>query len=461
MGMIKNSKKTLVLFVMIWASGIASSADAAVEPKHYAHLYKLNTSLEGAIYRLHLPRFVYEGLLQSQRHDLAVFNANAEIVPFAVREATPTYLVSEQLYYVPFYELPPQSRTWNIAEFIDAHARTGAGGRATSAESGDNSAEISERRYLLDFSSIAASAGGIRHELRLRLPDTELSAQLSIFDSANLRDWDSLLTDAPLVKLRNAATLLAGDRVELPRAPQRYVLLRIRDIDQSFELKGVDYSVSSRSSSIREESAYVEGTPTEVDNIFAVEYDVLGAFPISKINFVLQEPGFHRVRYFSRTEAKSTWQMRGNMELSKIMNHDGSVRSNTPIPINMREDRYWRIEFEGAPPNVTPKMKFGWRPGELFFLTQGGGPYILAFGSPKRNVALQDASFLQDADAMKAEIGFSVAPIHSPALVAEDKISDEEATWQRYLVWIFLVTGSLLLSAMALKLVIEGQRSHT
>jgi len=124
----------------------------------------------------------------------------------------------------------------------------------------------------------------------------------------------------------------------------------------------------------------------------------------------------------------------------------------------MCEDRYWRVEFEGTFSGAPPKMKMSWRPGEVFFLAQGGGPYVLAFGSPLKNIVFRNASFLKDADAAEAEIGSPVDPAQNPALTPGGEKAGTgrgpkgESEWQRYLVWGLLVAGGLTLSVMALKL---------
>jgi hypothetical protein len=457
--MMKYLRKNLTILFVLLALSAVSSAGVAAEtmdkPRTFVHSYELITTLEGAIYRFTLPGYVYKGLIQSQMRDLAVFNAREEIVPFAIREAAPVYRVAERPERsMPFYELPHESRAENSVEPLDVYVQTGANGQIVSVKSGNKNKEVRERRYILDFSAAHTDRGEIiKRGLRLTLPDVKLSAKLSVFESANLRDWNPLLTDAPLLQLKNEASRLTSDSVELPRTPRRYVLLRIWDVDQSFELKGVGYSVSVRNTSIREEeSTYIDGTfVTDAAKVSAVEYDALGAFPISKVNFELKEPGFYRITYFSRPEAKGNWSMRGKMELSMIANQYGSMKTNEPVSINMCEDRYWRIVFEGTFSGLPPEMKIIWHPSDVFFLAQGGGPYVLAFGSSLKNKNLQNASFLKDANALEAKIGSYIDRGQDAELTTVENVF-EDAEWQRYLVLILLVMGGMLLSFMALKL---------
>ncbi|MDR1979232.1 MAG: DUF3999 domain-containing protein [Synergistaceae bacterium] len=461
---------SLCLAALFFGDRAAASEAVRTSLKDFVHARELKTTLEGVLYRAPLPQFVYEGL-RSQRQDLAVFNANGEIVPFVVRAIPPMEEISSQPDLpVPFYELPPDAKTGPQTQnsspgALDVYVETGAGGRIVSVASGAEDSEPRDRRYLLDFSSIISTISAISateggnteaHELRLLVPENvTLSAELSVFQSENLRDWSPLLENAPLIRLQNQNTRLASDRIALPHAPERYLLLRIRGAGTPFALKEIRYFSSLRHRVVREDFAFFEGSAAE--NI--VEYDALGGFPASRINFVLQEPGLYKVRYFSRPDEASSWVPRGRAELSMMRNPvmgTPPVLSNSDIPIDLCEDRYWRVEFENAFSGATPKMKIVWRACELFFLAQGKAPYILAFGSSQKGLNLQNASLIRDGQptALEAEIGPPVAPDKNLALTPGGEKAGLERNdgWQRYLVWGLLVLGSLILSAMAWKL---------
>jgi hypothetical protein len=435
-------------------------------PKDFAHARELKTTLDGAVYRVTIPRFVYEGLIQSQMKDLAVFNANGEIVPFVVTETPPVTEISARPdRSVPFYELPPDARTGirdarenssrSAVGPLDIYVKTGADGQViaiTGSGTGDGASSASrDRRYLLDFSSMPdEDAEGRR--LHLSFPeDATLTAVLSLFKSPNLRDWSPILRGSPLIRLSKNGERLTSDSVELPEAPGRYILLQVEGVDSAFNLKDIRYSSTVKTRALREESASFEGKADVKEPV--VEYDTLGAFPIASLNFELQEPGLYRVRYFSRPDTTSEWTSWGGMELAMIREPSG-VRLNPAVSFTSpRGDRYWRIQFESSFSGTPPKMKIAWRTSEVFFLAQGSSPYILAFGSPRKDLALQNISLSRDRQlsALDAEIG---PEPHQGSLLAPggEEAARGESQWQRYLVWGLLVFGGLLLSAMAWKL---------
>ncbi|MDR2527904.1 MAG: DUF3999 domain-containing protein [Synergistaceae bacterium] len=449
----KNAELALCAFLLLSAAAEGARTPARQEKptpvtlKDFIHAVELKTAMDGAIYRFVLPKSVYEGLVQSQRVDLAVFNASGEVVPFAVTEPPARGTVERAEHAVPFYELPARLESPGASPVgpIDIYVRTGADGQVVSVTGGGGGGEA--RLYLLDFSSVRLGENALGHTLTLSLPDdvTGLSAQMSFFESSNLRDWSSFLTDAPLIQLRNEDSRLTRDSVELPRAPRRYLLLRIKGAH--FSLKGVRYSATLRSASVYEEEGVARPG-------VALGYDLLGAFPVLKVNFVLREPGFYRARYLSRPQEDGPWQTRGELRLMMIRNPDGSVTSNLPVPVDPRlEHRHWRLEFDGAFSGAPPEMRYFWRPREVFFLAQGRAPYILAFGSSRKGLALQDASFLSGVQATEAEIGPPIDPGKTPDLApGGEEAGRGETEWQRYLVWALLAFSGSLLSAIAWKL---------
>ncbi len=457
----------IVAFFPIPAWTASPVPDRPVTLKDFVHARELETKIEGAFCKFPLSPEVYRGLSQSQNRDLAVFNSNGETVPFVVLPVSPIYDISmsQSDLTVPFFELPPEENapvSSGVAP-VDIYVRTGTDGQVVEIRGNTPRGEARDRRYLLDFSSVIAGENADSHHLVLFVPeDMKLNAEIDVFGSANLRDWSPVLRSVPLLQLQNRDARLASNVIDLPDAPQRYLLLKIRGLDSTFVLKDVRYSFKAQSSLIRDEREIFDGTPTADRR--AVEYDLGGAFPVSKINFVLQEPGLYRVHCSSRADANAPWRPAGPMELSMIRESATSVRANASINIDTREDRYWRVEFESAFSGPPPKLKINWRPFEVYFLAQGRGPWILAFGSSRKGLNLQNSSLAQDrqlrTSATEVGIGVPLDPDKNLSLAPGGERAGQErfggVDWQRRLVWGLLALGALLLSAMALKLLKSG-----
>lgn len=452
-----------------WAAAVAPGVTTL---KDFVHARELKTTLEGALHKVPIPEFVYKGLIQSQHRDLAVFNAIGETVPFVVDTMSPIYdtSASQSGLSVPFFELPAEGAGQSGAVGpLDIYVRTGVQGQVVEVKGAPAPKNgPGDRRYLLDFSSLATNEAATSYSLQLSVPEgMKLAAEVSVYQSGNLRDWEPVVSGAPLIQLQNKDASLASDSVRLPAVPSNYLLLQIKNVDAAFELQDVRYSFTSHSSLIKDERTLFEGVLTEDKR--AVEYDTSGAFPVSKVNFVLQEPGLYKVRYSSRADRQSPWHPIGSMELSMIREPSSkpespSVRMNPSVSLDAREDRYWRIDFDKAFSGLPPKMRIGWRSCEVYFLAQGRAPYFLAFGSSRKGLSLQNPSLLQDkslrASAAEAEIGAPVDPSRESFLAPGGEKAGSErfdgVEWQRYLVWGLLVLGGFLLSGMAWKLMKNG-----
>ncbi|MDR3229868.1 MAG: DUF3999 domain-containing protein [Synergistaceae bacterium] len=437
-------------------SGTAATDSEKVGPKDFAHANELKTTLEGALYRLPIQRPVYEGLVRSQNRDLAVFNADGEVVPFIVRPLSPVRDASASNLSVPLFELPPGPEG-REGDFADIYVRTGATGNVVEVRGRSEAAPrgASSRRYLLDFSSLSEATGNTdSHRLQLSVAGGgDLKAGVTVFRGTNLRDWTSILKDAPLVRLRNGDARLENTGIDLPNAPDRYLLLKIDGVDTAFELREVHYSCVSRSTLIQEERAVFEGKVA--DDGKSAEYVLPGAFPVSKVNFVLRNPGLYRVRIGSRPDVNAPWRPAGTMELSMIRESASPVRTNASVAVDMREDRYWRVDFDRTFSGPPPKIAIFWRASEVCFLAQGRAPYILAFGSSRENLNLQNASLTgngQFAPAAESELGASVSLAAVFSVPEAELEGHSGGAWQRYVVWGLLLLGALLLSGMAWKL---------
>ena len=451
----------------------AENKPRPVSLKDFSHTYQLKTELEGALYKVLLPEFVYSGLVHSQNRDLAVFNSNGELVPFVVFPASPVYdnsSVSRVETSIPFFELPVEEDVREDVGPVDIYVRTSKEGQVVEVKGGSTSGALSasrNRRYFLDFTSLDTSipsGNSAFHRLELSVPDeSELNVTVDVFQSENLRDWSPILQGAPLIQLQNRNSRFANNSFDLPRAPRRYLLLRINNVDAPFVLRGVNYSSSVTESRLIEKNEFTTFAGTAAQDRLSVEYDTKGAFPVSKVNFVLQEPGFYKVHYSARSDKKGNWRQLGSMELSLIRESASSLRSNSSENVDLRENRYWRIEFEqpfSGP--LLPEMKINWHASEVYFLAQGKPPYILAFGSSREDLRLQNTSFAQDqalrTGATETEIGEplnnEITVVSTKEIEREEISSDRE--WERYVVWVVLVLGALLLAGIALKLLKSG-----
>ena len=90
---------------------------------------------------------------------------------------------------------------------------------------------------------------------------------------------------------------------------------------------------------------------------------------------------------------RTPWRTVGVTELFRIRDSETSSRTNAPVDTGVHEDRYWRLDFEGSLSAPPPRLRIGWNAGTVYFLAQGKGPWILAFGGLRRDMAPQSPIF--------------------------------------------------------------------
>ena len=259
----------------------------------------------------------------------------------------------------------------------------------------------------------------------------------------------------PLLRLRRGDARLDRSEIELPRHPGRYLLLRVRGVDPTFALAEVRCSRLLQRRASEDGSAEFDGVVTPDHR--AVEYDLGGAFPVTQLDFVLQEPGLYGARCSSRPDPWTPWRAAGSAVLFRVR-ETGTLRTNAAMSVGRCEDRYWRLDFDRDFSAVPPRLRVGWHSGTLYFLAQGRAPWILAYGSARKDLALQSPYLLQDvrpSAAVEAKVGAPVNPNPAGEGLRADR-DRPDGEWQRRLAWGLLLLGAVLLSTIAWKLLRSG-----
>lgn len=333
----------------------------------FAHVLEIAGAEEGALCRLRLPTGVYAGLARSQTEDLVVLDARGEPVSFAAEPGHPIpqgppVLVETE---VPCFELSPAGQGAGPSEF---RIKAQLGDRLIELQGTAPEARRGERRYLLDLSELSPAGPSDRYRLLLASDGMKPGARADVLMSVDLKRWREVVSDVPL----------EAGALELPRAPTRCLLLRVRGAGDGFALQGASCTYRVWGHAIEGGFADFSGVLTEDRR--AAEYDTGGAWPVTRVQFLLSEPGRRRARCLSRSDIRGPWQLVGRAELYLARGRLGAEQRNGPIPVHLREDRHWRVEFDSALMEEPPLLRAWWSAGTVLFRAQGPGPWSLAFG---------------------------------------------------------------------------------
>jgi hypothetical protein len=197
--------------------------------------------------------------------------------------------------------------------------------------------------------------------------------------------------------------------------------------------------------------------PVTEQGTLRYHYDSKGLFPVDQLNVHLPEHNsLAQLSVFSKANEEAAWRLRASL-LAYRLTVDGVNFDSGRKNISLNRDRFWRIETEdlGGGTDQAPILELGWLPGQLVFMAQGDEPYTLVYG----RAGLQAARYQVDR-LLKAVDPLSEKKLVMTAQAGPQKIiggrgmlePDSKLPWGRWLLWLALVAGVLVVGTMALKL---------
>ena len=185
-----------------------------------------------------------------------------------------------------------------------------------------------------------------------------------------------------------------------------------------------------------------------------LQFELLAPYRALHMSLTSDRPGvFSRLHIRSRDDAEEAWRQRGEMTLSTLENSPNQAFALEQH--SYRRDRSWQIEAE-PPLDHLPELELEVVQDTLVFLAQGEPPWQLRVGS-------REAGIRQLAPSSLNELSQSIGPIwqwpeirvSAPERIGDDSLLEpptEPIEWSRYLLWLVLVVGSLLVIVMAVRL---------
>lgn len=451
------------------AAGVAAAADRTLADE-FGTEFAINYADEGGLYRLPLTDEVFHAIRHSYKEDLAVFDASGNVAPFIVRRrlwGTPAPQPVAQGAQVPVFALPGDEEAMSR---MDVTIKTGAEGRVIEVkDTVAQRAADGAKRYLLDLSDIIRNlpnrdkieSGKLSLDLGGK---TNALSSVTILGSSNLKDWRTVNEREPLVRLNGGNHRLESRALTLPGAPDRYIILQIEE-GGSVSITGAlveFYFTPQPETRLESDTAVFKGRDKANRNVFFYEAD--GVFPVEEISLRLASPGIYPVELLSRASNDDIWLRVGRLMLSLIRTPSGA-RMNVSVKITPPLERaFWAVSFDAAPAgNNPPTLELRWHPLEIVFLAQGKAPYTLRAGRAATNNGYQSPQLLRETlrefpehDISDATLGEAVSRVISPV----EERAPENLEWQRYLMWGVLLSGALMLSWIAWRLLQKDRQKN-
>lgn len=400
-----------------------------------------------------VPGAVYQGVTRADLGDVRVFNAEGLPVPhaFCAAPAMVEPTITEQS--LPVFELREAAANATNGTRIELQTAGGTQVNVLEAAPGQPVA-ANGRIHIIDARDSDDPVRAIQFEWQS--PDGASQVQVSIEASDDLDRWRVLVPASTLLLATRGDQQLRRERIELPR--QSYDYLRVQRIDGGPPL-GINRVVAERVGAVQEiEPEWFMATMLSVDDPKILFFDTGRRAPVTYARLRLpQDNSSVRVTLHSRDDGNAPWSERWSGEAYRIVT-DTQRRASPPANFSSTTDRYWRMSIAKDPQLYRATLlELGYRPARLRFLAQGSGPFTLAYGSRRAEIAGASAC-----DALLADVGSDDRSklVGEGAVGAARVLGGDNAlrplprqTPMRLVVlWTVLVVGVGLLVAMALVL---------
>ncbi|MES2352945.1 MAG: DUF3999 domain-containing protein [Pseudomonadota bacterium] len=419
----------------------------------------------GPYYQLALPLDIYFASHFTDLHDLRVFNAQGEVVPFSVihgQSRSEQSVEKIDLKWFPLY-----SRTETTAERMpEIHVTRNAAGTVVSVMEGQKESEKGGklRGYLFDTSQYKNAF----QTLSLNW-DASISGfqQLSVEVSDDLKQWRTWQGAAQLARLEYNGQRIERKDIELTGERANYLRLQWREPDQAPALRS---AILTTSASIYQSAPFVWSTPfapSRSDNS-EYEYQLARSVPVERIRITVPQINvLAPVEIWGKSEANSPWHRLTQTVVYRLQ-VDGKEWPQQDIWLSGQPVRYLKLKADargGGLGQGAPMLSIGLTSKQLLFLARGQAPFVLATGHDLAKGADLSVTTLVPGYGTSNALPVSTAglgvlsaqSIDGKAAVATKKTVFDEINWKTVILWAILLTGVMAMAIMAVRLLKKTQ----
>lgn len=438
---------------------LAFAAAAAQErPSEHPYAAPIAVDPGASHYRFTVPAAVYRGASRRDLGDLRVFNGSGEPVPyaFAPRETQPPAPALQTLKLFPLYG----DREKGIGATSVRVERTQQG---TVVNVSVADALPPARRRLLGYLLDASDLKAPQEALLLGWQAREgFSGYARVEGSEDLKSWNSLATNAPLLFLEHAGARLERNRVELSGASAKYLRISFEGVAPGFQLKEVRVELRGQKAEPAREWASLRAAPGKLPGELVV--DMQGHYPVDRLKLALPQANtVAQIQLSTRERPEEPWRHVGSATAYRLTRNGGEL-TNPDVQVAVNPDRYWRILVDqkgGGFGAGEVTLEVGWLPHEVLFAARGAGPFTLAYGHKlaKPGAAPLPAVLPQDEKLAPglARVGEATGSAPPSASLFRDPARfisglSENRELKKWTLWVVLLVGVLLLGWMAHRL---------
>jgi hypothetical protein len=441
--------------LVVAAAAVRAAPDEAMpSPLDYAYGWPIEQQSTSGFHELDLPIEVYRSVTDPGLRDIGVYDARGEPAPrliSAPQEAeAPDQLVEKIL--LPLHATPGT----RVADMRLALERNegGTSVRIESMAAADTSIPPALIGYLTDLGERTTRLRAV--ELTWPREVEPVITQLVIEGSEDLNHWFPL-GSGTIAGLEQDDARIERRRVDLESHPVRYLRLSWARAPEQWRLTGLvaRYAQAARPAQRETETLRPTGRDPEDGGQL---YDLGGAPAVDRIALDLAGgQDLVRAAIHAWDAAGGYWRPVHEGQFYRLQREGGTIESEPAATAPVRAAK-WKVVIERGSQNADVGLQLGWRPDRLLFLAQGQGPWQLVAGSAY-DAQADFPQVRRYADPEMRALLKKAGPVGGAALGARVELGGEarlvpaqSPAWRRWLLWLGLVAGVMLVGIMALRL---------
>jgi hypothetical protein len=404
--------------------------------------------------RLEVPLEVYRDCTSPVLRDLRVLNGAGEVVPYALQQPEPAVLGMQTTLRLPLFPLRGDAAVSGAA----LQLRIDGGKTSIEVEGASPEPAIAPvSGYFVNAESLDRPIDALTFGWPEEAPDFAVNVVLAASD--DLVNWRVVVPRAPLARLRQEGAVFEQRSASLPATRARYWRVSAERAGELPQITSADATLVSASVPIERQQHEVGGTPA-TDSPGTYDFDLGARLPVDRVALALPDVNtVASIEYLARGSVAEQWRLVTSASVYRLQTATGELLS-PPLQVQRARDRYWRIRVDprgGGIGGGVPRLRTGWLPDRLVFVTRGKGPFELVYGSassaPGAEVALE--TLLPSGD---ATLGPTLGPDLPVARAGErqeaggpDRLLPPAppAPWRTWLLWAALVAGVATLGTLA------------
>jgi hypothetical protein len=434
----------LALFVSGTVAGVAN------EPlrEQFAYAIPLDVRVGAPVVRMDLPFEVYRDSVMPGLRDLRVLNGAGEVVPHAFQPAEAAVRGGPTIQGVPLFALRGEAAVSGAP--LQLHIESGQTSiQVEGAPPPQASAPITG--YLINAGTLETAISAFDFRWADETPDFAISVAIAASD--DLIYWHDVVSLAPLARLRQGGAVFEQRNVPVPAERARYWRLSVQSGGRLPEIVSVFATLVTASQPVERKQLEVTGKPVAGEP-GTYEFDLGAQLPVDRVALGLPDVNtVAQVAYLSRRGPSEDWRPRHSTSVYRMQSPNGEMISE-PLAVSADAARYWRVQVDqrgGGIGSGVPQLRAGWLPDRLVFVTRGGGPFELVYGSASATdaaVPLERILPAGDVELPEAHPGLP-GEAGGPEMLSP---APPPRPWRAWVLWIALIAGVVTLGALALSL---------